>query len=269
MSNRMIALYIAVGVIVAGVVAWLVLGKTVRTRLRMEKLLSNDSDINDWLIIFNWTPKILYLPTIMISIIASLLMTLKGVGWFFEAVTPEMIGGFWLALFFVNFLVEEFEISVKLLLIAFVSLGFLFLWLHLLGWVVPFLRFFQHLALNVNAMGYLLITIIGLLTVFISWLRGLFYYVAITPNYMNLQEGPTETGEQIGREDYNTRVDTSDFLERLLGFGKIIITFKDQKRQPIALLVWRIDKKAQLLEIVRGKFAIDLDSHPQPSASVE
>ena len=229
MSNRMIALYIALGVIVAGVVAWLVLGKTVRTRLRMEKLLSNDSDINDWLIIFNWTPKILYLPTIMISIIASLLMTLKGVGWFFEAVTPEMIGGFWLALFFVNFLVEEFEISVKLLLI----------------------------------------TIIGLLTVFISWLRGLFYYVAITPNYMNLQEGPTETGEQIGREDYNTRVDTSDFLERLLGFGKIIITFKDQKRQPIALLVWRIDKKAQLLEIVRGKFAIDLDSHPQPSASTE
>jgi hypothetical protein len=86
---------------------------------------------------------------------------------------------------------------------------------------------------------------------------------------MNLQEGPTETGEQIGREDYNTRVDTSDFLERLLGFGKIIITFKDQKRQPIALLVWRIDKKAQLLEKVRGKFAIDMDSHPQPSASTE
>ncbi len=131
------------------------------------------------------------------------------------------------------------------------------------------MRFFQRLALSVNAMGYLLIAIIGLLTVFISWLKGLFYYVAITPNYMNLQEGPTETGEQIGREDYNTRVDTSDFLERLLGFGKILITFKDQKRQPICLPVWRIDKKAQLLERVRGKFAIDLDSHPQPRPSTE
>lgn len=269
MSNRMIALYIALGVLVAGVVAWLVLGKTVRTRLRMERILRNDPDINDWLIVFNWTPKILYLPTVAISLIASLLMCLKGAGWFFAAVTPQMIGGIWLAIFFANFLVEEFEISVKLLMIALVSLGFLLLWLHLLGWVGPFLRSFGSLALRVNAMGYLLVTIIGLLTVFISWLKGLFFYLAITPNYMNLQEGPTETGEQIGREDYNTRVDTSDFLERLLGFGKIIITFKDQKRQPIALLVWRIDKKAQLLEKVRGKFAIDMDSHPHPSENTE
>ena len=268
-SNRMIALYIAVGVLVAGVVAWLVLGKTIRTRLRMERMIKNDPDINDWLIVFNWTPKILYLPTIAVSLIASLLMYLKGVGWFFEAVSPEMIGGIWLAIFFVNFLVEEFEISVKLLLIALVSLGCLFLWLHLLGWVVPFLEFFRYLPLSVNAMGYLLVTIIGLLTILVSWLKGLFYYMAITPNYMNLQVGPTETGEQIGREDYNSRVDTSDFLERLLGFGKILITFKDQKRQPISLLVWRIDKKAQLLEKVRGKFAIDMDSHSQTDAGTE
>ena len=75
---------------------------------------------------------------------------------------------------------------------------------------------------------------------------------------MNLQEGPTETGEQIGREDYNSRVDTSDFLERLLGFGRIIITFRDKKREPISLLVWRIQEKVQMLERVRGKFAIDL-----------
>lgn len=268
-SNGMIALYIAVGVVAAGVMSWLVLGKTIRTRLRMEKIIKNDPDINDWLIVFNWTPKILYLPTIAVSLVAALLMYLKGVGWFFEAVSPETIGGIWLAIFFVNFLVEEFEISVKLILIALVSLGCLFLWLNLLGWVVPFVRSFRRLGISVDAMAYLLVTIIGLLTVLISWLKGLFYYLAITPNYMNLQEGPTETGEQVGREDYNTRVDTGDFLERLLGFGKIVITFKDQKRQPISLLVWRIDKKAQLLERVRGKFAIDMDSHPQPSSSGE
>ena len=265
----MIALYIAVGVLAAGVVVWGVLGKTVRSRLRMEKMLRNDPDINDWLIVFNWTPKILYLPTIAVSVVACLLMFLKQAGWFFEAVTPEMIGGVWLIVFFVNFLVEEFEISVKLLLITIVSVGFLLLWLHLLGWVAGFLRLFRHLAVSVNATGYLLVAIIGLLTICVSWLRGLFYYMAITPNYMNLQVGPTETGEQIGREDYNSRVDTSDFLERLLGFGKILITFKDQKRQPISLLVWRIDKKAQLLEKVRGKFAIDLDSHSQADAGTE
>ena len=74
---------------------------------------------------------------------------------------------------------------------------------------------------------------------------------------MNLQDGPTESGEQIGREDYNTRIDTNDFLERLMGFGKIIITFKERKREPIVVLVWRIKNKAQLLENVRAKFAID------------
>ena len=268
-SNRMIALYIFLGVVAAAVIGWAILRKTVRTRLRMEKNLRNDPDINDWLIVFNWSPKILYLPTIAVSVLAGVLMYLKQAGWFFEAVTPEIIGGAWLAVFFINFLVEEFDISVKILLIALISLGFLFLWLHLLGWVVPFLRLFRYLAVAVNHTGYLLFAVIGVITIFISWLRGLFFYVAITPNYMNLQEGPTETGEQIGREDYNTRIDTSDFLERLLGFGKIIITFKDQKRQPIALLVWRIDRRAQLLEKVRGKFAIDFDSHQQSPVGAE
>ena len=81
---------------------------------------------------------------------------------------------------------------------------------------------------------------------------------------MNLQEGPTESGEQIGREDYNSRIDTSDFLERLMGFGKIIITFKDKKREPISVLTWRIQKKAQMLEKVRAKFAIDYPQQTQP-----
>jgi len=42
-----------------------------------------------------------------------------------------------------------------------------------------------------------------------------------------------------------------------MGFGRIEITFKDRKRQPIRVLVWRIQKKTQLLEQVRAKFAID------------
>ena len=96
-----------------------------------------------------------------------------------------------------------------------------------------------------------------MLAILIAWLRGLFYYVAITPNYMNIQVGPTETGEQIAREEYSTRIDTGDFLERLLGFGRIIITFSDQRRQPMMLLVGRIGKKAALLESIRGKLAFD------------
>jgi len=258
-SNEMIALYIAIGVCALAVVGWVVLGKTVRTRLKMERTIRQDPDINDWLVVFDWTPKVLYVPTIVASVLASVLMFLKGTDWWIVgSINPEIIGGIWFAILLLNFLVEEYNITIKILLITMVSLGFFLLWLHLLGWVMEFFRLFTHLALSISGTGYLLVSIIGLLTILISWLKGLFFYVTITPNYMNLQEGPTETGEQIGREDYNSRVDTSDFLERMLGFGRIIITFRDKKREPISLLVWRIREKAQLLERVRGKFAIDL-----------
>lgn len=264
LSNQMIALYIAAGLLAISVAAWFFLRKTLRTRLKMQKVMKLDPDVNDWLIIFNWTPKILYAPTIIASLIAALLMYLNEANlWFFDSIPSVAIGGIWLAVFFLNFLIEEYSISIKILVIILVSIGCFFLWLHLLGWVVGFLKLFKHLALSVNATGYLLVGIIGLFTILVSWLKGLFYYLTITPNYMNLQEGPTESGEQIGREDYNSRIDTSDFLERLMGFGRIVITFKDKKREPISVLVWRIQKKAQMLEKVRAKFAIDYPQQTQ------
>ncbi len=249
-SNTMIAAYIAVGLAAAAAGAWLILRRTVRTRLRMQKVMKLDPDINDWLIVFNWTPKILYAPTIVASLLACLLAYLTDI-------PNVVIGGVWLGVFFLNFLIEEYSISVKVLLIILVSVGFFLLWLHLLGWVTGFLRLFNHLALSINATGYLLVGVIGLFTIAMSWLKGLFNYITITPNSLNLQEGPTESGEQIGREDYNSRIDTSDFLERLMGFGKIVITFKGKNREPISVLVWGIRKKAQMLERVRAKFAID------------
>jgi len=257
-SPRMIAAYIAAAVVIAVIVASLVLRKTVRTRLRMEREIREDPDINDWLVIFNWSTKVLYVPTIIASLLAAVIMYLQEAHlWIFDSIPPVVVGGIWLGVFFLNFLIEEFSMSIKVLLIGVVSIGFLLLWLNLCGWVMGFLRLFRHLALSVNATGYLLVGIIGLLTVAISWVKGLFYYISITPNYMNLQEGPTESGEQIGREDYNSRIDTDDILERLMGFGRIVITFKDRRREPITALVWKIQKKAQLLERVRAKFAID------------
>jgi len=249
-SNKMIAIYIAIGVIGGSVLACFLFRKPLRTRLRMQKALKEDPDINDWLVIFEWTPKILYVPTIFASFLAALFAC-------FDSIPGLAIGGVWFAIFFLNFLIEEYNISIKILLITIVSTGFFLLWLHLLGWVWGFFGLFKNIAVSMNTTVYLLVGIIGLLAIFISWLKGLFYYLSITPNYMNIQEGPTESGEQIGREDYNSRIDTSDFLERIMGFGRIIITFKDRKREPIAVLVWRIQKKAQMLESVRAKFAID------------
>ena len=94
LSNKMIALYIAIGLIAAGVGAWFILRKTLRTRLKMQKVMKLDPDINDWLIIFNWTPKILYAPTIAASLFAAVLMYLNEINlWFFGSVPGVVIGG--------------------------------------------------------------------------------------------------------------------------------------------------------------------------------
>jgi hypothetical protein len=263
----MIALYILLALLGVGVGAWFLLRHTLRSRLRMKKLLQADPDMNDWLIVFGWTPKVLYVPTMAASLLASVLMFLKETEWsVLASINPRVIGGIWFAIFIINLIIEEYDVSIKLLIIGVIGLGFLFLWLHLVGWVGGFLRIFRHLGFSISGTGYLLVTLIGLLTIFVSWVRGMFYYVAITPNYMNLQEGPTETGEQISREDYNTRIDTGDFIERLFGFGRIVITFKEKSRLPLTLLTWNIQGKAQMLERVRAKYAVDLPQHhPAPA----
>ncbi len=253
-SNRMIALYIALAAAAVAVAAWFVLRKTLRTRVDVERALRADPDMNDWLVIFGWTSKILYVPSILAAILAAILIFITRSHW---PVFDHVVGGLWFAVFFINALIEEYDINIKVILLTVASVCAFLLWLHLLGWVVPFLSLFGHLAFSVSATGYLLIAVVGLLMIGISWLHGLFYYVAITPNSLDLHAGPTEAGEQVGREDYNTKVDTGDFLERLLGFGRISITFKDNRRPPLTLLVWRVEKKAEMLERVRAKLVMD------------
>lgn len=262
-SNKMIAVYILLGLIAVAVGAWLLMRKTLRTRLNVKKALEADPDINDWLIVFGWTPKVLYVPTIVVSLIAAVLMFLQETQWGpFKGIPIRLVGSIWFTIFLVNLIIEEYDVGVKSLVVGIAGTSFVLLWLHLLGWVGGFISAFRHLGFSISGTGYLLLAIVGSLVILFSWLRGLFYYVAITPNYLNLQEGPTESGEQIGREDYNTRIDTGDFLERLCGFGRIVITFKEKSRVPLILLVWRVQKKAQALESVRAKFAVDYPQHP-------
>jgi len=240
-----------------GLLAWLLLRKTVRTRFRMKVQLRQDPDINEWLVVFNWSRKVLYVPTIIASLAAFAIM-LTGP----SELVGEIVGGCWLAVFFLNFLVDEYEMSIKVLLIVVLCLIVLFLWLLFLDWLGPFVRFFGRLDISISATGYLMITVIFAVAVAISWIRGLFYYIAVTPNYLNVQVGPTETGEQVSREEFSTRIDTGDFLERLLGFGRLIVTFSDQRRQPMVLLISKIGRNAKRLESIRGKLAFD---RPQPA----
>ena len=250
-----------------GILTFLLLKKTIRTRLRVSKQLHDDPDINEWLVVFDWSRKVLYVPTIIASLLASLAVGLVAAGVFSAAAADTivpLVGGIWFAIFALNFLVDEYVVSIKVLLILILCVVAMFLWLHFMGWVEPFIQSFRHIGITVDWVGYLLIAGLFSIAVLISYLRGLFYYVAITPNYMNIQTGPTESGEQVSREEYSTRVDTGDFLERLFGFGRIIITFRDHRRQPMSLLVGRIGKQAQMLESIRGKLAMDIHASIPP-----
>jgi len=261
--SRIIVFAIPFLILGGGILTFLMLKKTIRTRVRVSNQIRDDPDINEWLVAFDWSRKVLYVPTIIASLLASLAVGLAEAGVLTEACVP-VVGGIWFAVFAMNFLVDEYVVSIKVLLILILCIVAMFFWLHFMGWVQPFVRSFRHIGITVDWVGYLLIASLFSLAVLISYLRGLFYYVAITPNYMNIQTGPTETGEQISREEYSTRVDTGDFLERLFGFGRIIITFRDHRRQPKSLLVGRIGKQAQMLESIRGKLAMDTHASIPP-----
>jgi len=255
-TAKIVVFLVPFGLIVVAAVAWLLLRNTIMTRLTMVKQLRNDPDIEDWLVVFNWTRKVLYLPTVVASLVAFVLMNLHE-HQYLTSLDPYVLGGIWLAVFFVNFLIDEYEIGVMVLLIT--ALGLLAggLWLQYMDWLKPFLAAFARLRFSINSIGYLVIALIFLLAIVISWLKGLFYYVAITPNYLNIKSGPTESAEQVSREEFGTRIDTGDFLERCLGFGRIVITFSSPHRPPLLLLVGRIGRKAVQLETVRSKLAIE------------
>jgi hypothetical protein len=260
-SPRMVAFFIAIGAVVICIIAFFFLSRTLRTRRRMHRTLKEDKDIDDFLIVFNWTEKVLYFPSVIASLLAATAMYLNQAGLFF--LEPEIVGRIWVPIVFVNFLVEEYNIRLRGIIATVIGIAFLLLWLYLASYLGAFLGLFKHVAVVINGTGFLLIGLIGFAAIVVSWIKGLFYYVTITPNYIDLQEGPSESGEQIAREDYNTRLDTSNFLERQLGFGKIEITFKHGQRHPIRFLVSGIGKKAQKLEKVRAKFVIDHKQGPR------
>jgi hypothetical protein len=256
-------------ILLVGGAVWLFLRRTIRTRLRMTRQLHDDPEINDYLVIFNWSRKVLYIPTVLASLVAAGLMLLHEQNpALFDPSFDSLLGGIWLGVFFVNFLIDEYELDLRVLLLFGLAVAVLWLWLTMMNWLMPFLSFFRHLGVSVSSMGYLLISLIFLMAIVISWSKGLFYYVALTPNYLNIQNGPNETSEQVSRESFSTRIDTGDFLERVLGFGQIIITFSDTRRQPLVMLVGRIGSRALKLESIRGHLAVE-SVHQTPDSGLK
>ncbi len=239
--------------VLIGLFIWLLMRRSIRTRFRMDQQLKKDQDISEWLVVFGWTRKVIYLPVILISLIFFVLSLLI-------KEPSGTMGAIWLGCFLVNFMIEEFDAGIKELLLLVLGLGGIVLWLSYLHWLDDLWAFLGGISADMNGVAYLIFALIFLVAIGVSWIRGLFFYVAFTPNYVNIQKGPTESGQQIGREEISTIVDTEDLLERMLGFGRILVTFRDARREDIRLLVWGIGKKSRTLESIRGAIVIERHS---------
>ncbi|MCK5117449.1 MAG: hypothetical protein KAR44_12685 [Candidatus Aegiribacteria sp.] len=239
--------------VLIGLFIWLLMRRSIRTRFRMDQQLKKDTDISEWLVVFGWTRKVIYLPVILISLIFFVLSLLI-------KEPSGTMGAIWLGCFLVNFMIEEYDAGIKELLLLVLGLGGMVLWLSYLHWLDDLWAFLGGISADMNGVAYLIFALIFLVAIGVSWIRGLFFYVAFTPNYVNIQKGPTESGQQIGREEISTVVDTEDLLERMLGFGRIMVTFRDARREDISLLVWGIGKKSRKLESIRGAIVIERHS---------
>ncbi len=79
-----------------GAMALFFLRKTLRTRVRIAQQLRSDPDINEWLVVFGWSRKVLYVPTIAVSLIGWLAMLLRETD-VAPHISPAAVGGIWLA----------------------------------------------------------------------------------------------------------------------------------------------------------------------------
>lgn len=249
-STQVIVFFAPLVLVLIGLFIWFLMRRSIRTRFCMEKQLHDDPDISEWLVVFGWSRKIIYLPVVVLSLVFFVISLL------IDQPSGTM-GAVWLGVFLINFMVEEYDAGIKEMLLVVLSLGGIVLWLSYLDWLDDFWRFLGSISADMNGVAYLLFALIFLVAIAVSWIRGLFHYVAFTPNYINIQRGPTESGQQIGREEMNTVVDTEDLLERMLGFGRIIVSFRDARMKDIRLLVWGIGKKSRKLESIRGAIVIE------------
>jgi len=266
-SNSMIATYILSGLILATEAAVIILLKTARTRYSVERQIVEHGDVHEYVILWNRPRWILYTPAMVLAVLFGLLVTLREWGMFPQAVSPRMLGGIWVAVCFVVVLVEQFHMSIKVVLIAMPTASALLLALHLVGRADDAIRLLRYLAVDVPAKLYFMAAFAIAFVLFLGWLHGLFNYMAVTPNVADLQRGLTETGRQIRNEDYDVDFDATDVVERwLFGFGRIIISFRDPNKPPMVFFVPRASMMDQQIRRVRSVTAIDRLPPEEPAA---
>ncbi len=250
-SLRMISTYIVLGITAAVVIGGIILKQThsIRTRISRDNDLRQDPNINVWLTTFDWTWLMLFVPTMILAVLCG--ATGYIINWAIAdasiaATIHHILGGVTIGFFCLNAAVVIFKITPTRILLLAVSIVAFSLILLLMG-VDVFLNVFgkfRHLGITIDPFGYLLIAYAVFFFLRIIWIDGLFNYIAIAPNRLDIQRGLSESERGIQRKDFRVSIDTEDVILRLFKIGRIIISFPQSDRLPLCFLVTRIDKKA-------------------------
>ncbi|MBM4036270.1 MAG: hypothetical protein FJ291_31425 [Planctomycetes bacterium] len=89
------------------------LGTYERIRRHWVKNNPDDPACKNLLVVYELSRKALYIPTIVVSLAASALMVLKDRWGMLPGLDPKLLGGIWRGVFFLNFLVEEYDIDLR------------------------------------------------------------------------------------------------------------------------------------------------------------
>jgi hypothetical protein len=249
---KAIALYFGSGILSFGILAFVLLMRRATTRWEMEERLRLDGDINDWLVIFNWTKKILHVPTICCAFLAAFVV------WLFPE-SGKVVGAVWFCVWLLCHTIEDNDIGLSVAIAMFVAV-LLFIVLAIFGGVLDDIAALARLiSLTASPSLYIGFGLVYLISILISYIKGLFYYVAIEPNQMIVQFKIGEDGETFQRTQYDARVEaTADIFEWFFfDTATIKIQFRDGKRSPMEYYVGRIRRKARYLSAVLGVTAID------------
>ena len=254
-----IALYFASGIAGFAILAFVALMRRATTRWEMEQRLDKDEDIHEWLVIFNWTKKILHVPTVVCAFLAAFVV------WLYSdsensAAIGNIVGATWFCVWLFCHIIEDNNIGLAVAVAIFVAVV-LFVALAVFGHVLDDIGRFIAKRIHITASPALYIGfgLVYLVSIAMSYIKGLFYYVTLEPNQMIVQFKIGEDGETFQRMQYDARVEaTVDIFEWFFfNMATIKIQFRDGKRSPMEFYVGRIKKKAGWLSAVLGVTAID------------
>ncbi len=250
-SNKMFSFYCVFAITVALLVFVLIfkMTKSAKTRYERDNEVRQNPNIKVWLCGYNWGWPILFLPTMVLMIVAGvigILLDLIFGGSETVPVIQDVIGGVVIVFGALNAAVAIFKlkpVTLGLLLGSFLII-LLILLLHGPQTFLSFFKGFRHLGVNIEPLGYILLAYIWSVFLRIIWVKSLFFYWVFLPNRLELQHGLSESNDSVDRDDLRHQIDTDDVILRWWNVGIITFYFPELDKLPITNVVWGIRKKA-------------------------